>query len=314
MSINAQSHMIILPGGEQLHLRRYRLVDSASVPIVLLHGLHEDGTLFYSRTGRGLAPYLAQQGYDVWVPDLRGKGRSWPSIEQLPNYSVQQTITEDLPAVAEEIARLCQRSVPLWLAHGAGGVLLSGFLARYPEWRAEIKGLVYVGCCRVVVASGWQDRLRAGVWGPLSEAVARVSGVVPAQLLGYGVHNESLPLHQALLRWSQGEYWVDPVDGFDYAQTWREQGGHPPVLYFASRGQPGYGNAAAVAQYMRELGHHDGRLVVLGRREGNLHNYTHISMLTHADAERDHFPFMLRWLRDRVDSTPHQAQPILISG
>lgn len=308
MTVNVQSHMITAPDGDQLHLRRYRSTDRASVPVMLLHGLHEDGTVFYSRTGRGLAPYLARHGADVLVPDLRGRGRSWPGIEQRPDYDVCKVVTEDLPLLAEAAERLCGQVAPVWIAHGAGGVLLSAFLARYPEFCTHLKGVVYFGSCRRFMAGEyWQNRLLTGLWGPVTDWVARLLGAVPAPLLGLGVQNESLALHRTLLSWSQGAPWRDPGDQFDYAQAWEHGATHPPVLYFATRGRVGFGSATAVTAFMRELGRHDGRLVVLGRQGGNLHNYTHISMLTHEDAERDHFPFMLRWIQDRAGLQQDEA-------
>jgi hypothetical protein len=39
--------------------------------------------------------------------------------------------------------------------------------------------------------------------------------------------------------------------------------------------------------------------MVLGRAEGNLQDYTHTGMLLHPDAEQDHFPQLLAWLRER---------------
>ena len=49
---------------------------------------------------------------------------------------------------------------------------------------------------------------------------------------------------------------------------------------------------------MHELGHHDGRMLVLGRDEGNLRDYSHTGMLTHPEAEQDHFPQLLDWMRE----------------
>jgi hypothetical protein len=46
------------------------------------------------------------------------------------------------------------------------------------------------------------------------------------------------------------------------------------------------------------------RVVVLGKRNGNLHNYGHIDMLTHPDAPRDHFRTALDWLRHAGKRNP----------
>ena len=46
----------------------------------MVHGMVEDGRIFYHKSGKGLACYLAKQGYDVYVVDLRGIGQSTPKI------------------------------------------------------------------------------------------------------------------------------------------------------------------------------------------------------------------------------------------
>ncbi|MBL7685765.1 MAG: alpha/beta hydrolase, partial [Deltaproteobacteria bacterium] len=45
-----------------LHLRRFYTQEEA-VKIWMLHGSVENGKIFYSENGKGLAPYLAQQGF-----------------------------------------------------------------------------------------------------------------------------------------------------------------------------------------------------------------------------------------------------------
>ena len=53
---------------ERLHVRRFV---GEGPPILLLHGSVENGRIFYTDSGRGLASYLARNGHDVYVCDLR---------------------------------------------------------------------------------------------------------------------------------------------------------------------------------------------------------------------------------------------------
>ena len=69
-------------------------------------------------------------------------------------------------------------------------------------------------------------------------------------------------------------------------------------LYFASATDRAFGSPDDVRDFMHELGRHDGRMLVLGRAGGNLHDYSHTGMLLHPDAETDHFPQLLAWLRE----------------
>jgi pimeloyl-ACP methyl ester carboxylesterase len=47
-----------------------------NTPIFFIHGYFEDGRIFFTKKGKGLASYLAENGFDVFVCDLLGKGES----------------------------------------------------------------------------------------------------------------------------------------------------------------------------------------------------------------------------------------------
>jgi hypothetical protein len=181
------------------------------------------------------------------------------------------------------------------MGHGISPVWISSFLARHDQFRREVSGLVYFGGCRFIPESS--SAILLNQLGKLSSLAARLRGDVPGKWLNLGVQDENPSLFAEWQMMAQSVEWVDAIDGYDYGAHFRLAADHPPVLNFASRSDPvGFASVNAVARFMKELGEHDGRLVVLGNQDGNLHNYSHIGMLTHPDAERDHFPFMLEWL------------------
>lgn len=302
-----QSLMVSLPAGDQLHIRR--LADNPDgPPVLLLHGLLEDGSLFYPAPDQGLAHYLARHGFDVYVPDFRGKGRSWPPVARLSTYRVNHAVTQDLPAILESIQGVRGRLPVYWFAHAWGGVLASSFLARYPGYRASINGLIYFGTHRVAARAilhrpVWFD----GLTGWLRAALARLWWFIPGRLRRRGGSNEFRGIQLDSFNWLQGQPWIDPSDHFDYGKALSQGLNYPPALYFASRRDLGYCNPKAVKAFMTEVGSHNGRLVILGRKEGNQHNYSHIGMLTHPDATRDHFPFMLNWMQE-ISRLRHEAE------
>ena len=85
-------------------------------------------------------------------------------------------------------------------------------------------------------------------------------------------------------------------DGFPYGQAIRKVK-VPPVLYLAGHADTYMGHPNDVRDFREEVGSTGSAYFVLGRRNGNLHDYGHIDMLTHPDAAKDHFPAILHWLR-----------------
>ena len=45
------------------------------------------------------------------VPDLRGKGKSWPAINQNSDFGFHEIVTEDIPALAATVKRLVRQRV-----------------------------------------------------------------------------------------------------------------------------------------------------------------------------------------------------------
>jgi alpha-beta hydrolase superfamily lysophospholipase len=85
-------------------------------PCLLVHGAIENGSIFYSKNGKGLGPYLAESGFDVFVADLRGHGLSTPTIAEeghKADYGQWETINVSIPSFAMAVAALskCDQQV-----------------------------------------------------------------------------------------------------------------------------------------------------------------------------------------------------------
>jgi len=137
----------------------------------------------------------------------------------------------------------------------------------------------------------------------LLPALGVVKGAVPMRWLGQGPEPEYLALYRDFLRWSDGPWVSDDETEFDYSNAARHLD-WPPSLYLARRNGGYTDHVADVREFMRELGTHNGRLWVLGKRDGNVRNYSAQSLLIHDDARVDHFPVLLDWINERLMLLP----------
>jgi len=148
VAITQQSHFVQLAEQQTLHLRRIANDEQSGPVVFLMHGAVENGKIFYTHSNKGLAPFLAEQGYCCYVADLRGRGESKPLITRHSKYGQTEAIVEDIPAFIDHIEQLEGKKPDYWVAHSWGGVLMNSVFARFPEYLKDVKACAYFGSKR----------------------------------------------------------------------------------------------------------------------------------------------------------------------
>lgn len=280
--------------------------DRGGIPVLLIHGSIENARIFYSRKGHGLAPYLATQGFDVFAPDMAGKGSSRPRISRSFQYSQGDTIGHELNAYVAHI-RQYHPDVPLRFgAHSWGGVLILAWYALHGH-KHLVGPMVFFGSKRrISVLSAKRVFMVDFMWSLVGTLAAFLMGYLPARKLGMGSDNEPRALFLEVNRWVYSRKWKDPKAGFDYSAALRQMN-LPPVLFFAGISDQVLGHPADVEKLMREAGGDQHEYVLLARHLGHAKDYGHIDMLTARQCVNDHFPLAARWLQDAILSPQAQV-------
>lgn len=278
-----------------LHLKRF-CGDKNGDVVFMLHGAVENGGIFYSDNNKGLAPYLAKRGFDVYVADLRGRGKSYPAISQDADYGQTESICEELPQFFKKIIELRGEAKQHWIAHSWGGVLLNAYLARFPNAQTRLCSLVYFGSKRQVKVKSLRRFFVIDViWRGYCWLLAKRYGHLPAKRFRLGSDSETRKSHRQSVEWVTG-LWVDSDDGFDYCRALKNRA-LPPTLYFAGKKDHVLGHVDDVRRFMQESGCGLKKLCFLSRKNHFKHDYNHINMLVHTDAEIDHFREVTKWLK-----------------
>ncbi|MDX1342632.1 MAG: alpha/beta fold hydrolase [Reinekea sp.] len=283
--------------GGQIFLRRLEQQQTHAA-VLMLHGLGANGDAFI-KEGHGLANYLSEMGFSCFVPDMVGHGHSWPHMSRHLEHSVHDVINKDIPKIIEEIERDLNGKPLFLVGQGFGSVILMSAYAKSERLQALTDGFIHFNARRSVTISGVSHSLGSRLlWRKMLPFIASIRGDVPVHWTGHGNQPELLTWYNTSLSWSEGD-WVDPQDAFNYGAALRDLS-LPPSLYFANRSQDYLTHTADVREFMRELGTHNGRLMILAKGDGNLRNYNSMTMLQHDDAWVDHFPVVLDWLNERV--------------
>ena len=293
--IQQESLYVPVTANDRLHLRRISK-NQQGPPVLLVHGSIENGKIFYTRSGKGFGPYLARQGYDVFVADLRGRGKSTPAISRFSSFGLSHTLQEDFPAIIRKIKELKGDVPQYWAAHSWGGVLMLAYLAR-PTEEVKVQAMAFFASKRRISIKSLKKFMMVDVvWNWTSKVVVAAKGWLPAKQMRIGSDSETRLTHSQTHDWVVQQAWLDWNDGFDYATALQRM--HlPPTLYLTGAKDDVLGHPVDVEKLMLETGCQNCRFKVLGKASGNLHDYGHIDILTHHDAPRDHFPEVLAWFK-----------------
>jgi pimeloyl-ACP methyl ester carboxylesterase len=296
--IHQESLFIPVSPTDELHLRRfYRR--HLGPPVLMIHGSIENGRIFYSKNGKGLAPYLARKGFDVYVGDLRGRGESSPPIGRFSNYGQTEAIIEDIPTMSKAIGKIRKNTRQHWIAHSWGGVLMNAALARDPRLLRRVETMVCFASKRTIRVFNLEKFFTIDLlWNRLGPVLTFLCGYLPAKEVGFGSDNETRKSHIQNKLWVEGRSeWVDTDDRFDYGKAIQKLS-LPPTLHLVGIADSYLGNPKDVHDFLMETGVRRYHYRILSKEGGNQHDYDHLNLLTHPDAEWDHFPMVLRWLKD----------------
>ncbi|WP_375561359.1 alpha/beta fold hydrolase [Bernardetia sp. OM2101] len=309
MPLNYESIFIDLKTeqNDTLHLKRIykeeiEKEELKNLPsILLIHGSVENGRIFYSVGGKGFGSYLAQNGFDVFVADLRGKGESKPTVNKNSTFGQTEYILEDLPAFANKVREIKGEFPNFWAAHSWGGVMIPPFMLRFPQVAEVAKKMVFFGSKRRIRTKGIEKIAKIDfVWNFLGKALGRTLGYMPTTKIGFGTDNESRGFIRESNKWIYEDKWICR-DKFDYQSNFQDlkqkNGYFPSTLHIAAAKDTILGNPNDVKLLKEEIDNPSDEFWLLSKSNQNLHDYDHNNMLTHKDAINDHFPTILEWLR-----------------
>ena len=282
-------------GGYQSCMHRFTPRSEKSLPVLLIHGSIEDSRIFYSKSGKGLAPYLAENGFDVFAPDLPGKGRSTPKASRSFDHSMQTFIDHDLDDYFNHIRQIYPNEKIRIIAHSWGGVLALAWFAKYGSIN-EIGPMVFFGSKRRInVISPMRIIGVDLIWTMIGSISAAIAGFLPARFLKLGSENEPATFYRETNKWVYSKRWRDIKTKEDISEKLKAKK-LPPILYLAGINDRFLGHPKDVQKLMDETGSSNSKLIVLSKANGNTKDYGHIDMLTAKEAREDHFQSALNWL------------------
>ncbi len=284
----------------QLHVRVFKPDLSneegkiAKRPLLFIHGAIEDGKMFYSDSGKGLAPFLCQRGFPCYVADLRARGNSSPSLDQANDFNQFDMLDQDFPALLKFLQKDSGSSRFSFVTHSWGGVLVNSFLLKSPQWIPLCAKNVHISTKRRVGVFNLHRLFYIDLmWNIVGRLIVLVKGHLPANY--YGPGGESKGTLRDSQKWVYSKNWIDSENGLDY-NFLADQHQFPPTLYMTGASDQCLGHLKDVKRFALESRHPLKDVMLLSKEKGHLQDYDHINILTSPHAPQDHFPIISKYL------------------
>ncbi|MCO4747732.1 MAG: alpha/beta fold hydrolase [Proteobacteria bacterium] len=289
-------------------------------PVLLVHGMGANHYNWDYTEEVSLATTLGADGWDVWIPELRGDpGSEAPSKRARRNFSFDDHAVFDLPAHVDTVLSETGEAQLYWVGHSMGGILLYTGMRDYPD---KIAGGVAV-CSPVTLEhpNGLHKLARGFGWAVGGRGLLRQSGAARAfgwmgrsfpmwgvlgnrknldWDIGKGLAKHALvdlprPMAKQAIGWMRSRE-VGEIDG----TPWVPEQSDVPVLILggaADRIVPEANVAPACGIFS------DCTYRVLGTEGGFAVDYGHIDPVLTRQGASEVFPLIADWLEQASEAT-----------
>ncbi|MBW1893504.1 MAG: alpha/beta fold hydrolase [Deltaproteobacteria bacterium] len=256
--------------------------------VILLHGTYSKRNFWLSPKGVGLGSFLAESGFDVWIPELRGHGLS-PKNENFSDITAEQQIRYDIPAI-QQYVHSRSGTGQSWVGHSFGGVYILGALSC--QWLDQniMSHLITFGS---QISKGESFLKIPGVAWACS-LILKQLGYFPAPRLGLGPEVEAAAAMIEVIGWKKflGK-WTNSK-GFCY---WDGMGRiHIPVDAFAGAADKNDSPEGCRTMF-DSIGSKNKTFTILGKKDGFLVDYDHTGMIVSKESKEEIWPMVARLLQ-----------------
>lgn len=262
--------------------------EKESVPVILVHGTYSKRNFWISPKGIGFGRFLADQGFDVWIPELRGHGLS-PKGKDFSSITAEDQIRYDLPAIQRYVENHTKSPVS-WIGHSYGGVYILASLSAGWLKQEKIKKIVTFGS-QISKGDTWL-KIPPLAW--ICSFLLKRIGYLPAPKLGMGPEIESAGSMLEVIRWKKlGGKWLNS-DGFSYLDGMDQI--KVPLYAFAGsadRNDPPKG----CKELSDQIGSPSKIFTLLGKKGGFLKDYDHIGMVVSKESQAEIWPLVAKWIK-----------------
>lgn len=319
---------IAAPDGWQLAAYRYPNRRRRH-PVLLVHGLGTNRfDVDFPDRRYSIAKYLHEQGFDTWVVEFRGTGKSHkPGFvtrylsKVLTDWTFDDFIFKDLPAITAYIRKKTGKKKLHWAGHSLGGTVIYAGLetlgnevcASAVTLGAAMSASAKIGLIKFLLKVDpvveWMPYLPMKRMARMAKPIARwlapmednffyavdnINLKVIETALNIAVEDISSPLFLQLHDWYKNNHFRTIDRSFSYRNNLKKI--KAPFLVCAGSvdGLTGYPD---VHLAFREIGSKDKKFHVFSRESGCRTEYGHLDLALGKNARFEVFPLIADWMK-----------------
>ena len=323
--------------GWRLALYRYAARrGSHRTPVLLCHGMSSNRWDMDGPGRLSLARYLNRRGYDAWVVELRGAGRStrptWWNGKRY-NWTFEDYVYHDAPAALQRVLRETGARQVHWVGHSMGGMIAYALLVGPVHQKIASAvtlgsptmsnvgdplldfGLPYRGLLRFLpgrVPIGTLARLGAPFAPLLADFLSRNiaelgwwTGNADVRLLRTlmltAVDDLPVSLLREFARWYDTKRMVDRYHMFDFTEQLERIS--TPILIIAGN-KDKLTPVRDLEEVYRRVAAPDKVFRIVGKSHGATHDYSHADLVLGLHAPDDVYPVVAEWLDQHRQVAP----------
>ncbi len=313
--------------GWKIALHRYVPANGTprgQAPVFLCHGLGANRYNFDAPGRLSFAKWLCRHGFDCWLIELRGAGKSSkPSAFNRLKYSwtFDDYYRHDVPAALKLIHEKTGHRDVHWVGHSMGGMVAYAWLMTHEDTRVRSLSAVaspcfhhvdnrlfgrivhlrkllrympavpYAGASALLVPAMPAFKVTVG---KLFGNPANLSTIDLCKLISLAPENLPTSLIEQFANWYAEDGFRDPYGNRHYARQLHRI--TTPTLLLAGQ-IDALASPQDIAYVHDGLGTEDKKLMVFSRAGGTRHDYGHIDLILGRYAKDEVWPHILSWIQ-----------------